>query len=176
MSSEKLSSVISFILKKSLSGRGRIELSKLLYYCEGVYFQRHSNVITNQKYIHLEDSPYPYLLNETILEMKNEGYLDVQPKLTKNGVGGFLIVLVKEYDDLLDKEEKRIITKVLEAYKNGVTDESKHYPNLYENYVITPLYSEIAFRTDTINTKIHFFKKKSLLSISGKIFRVLFND
>ncbi len=176
MSIEKLSSVISFILKKSPYGRGRIELSKLLYYCEGVYFQRHSEVITGQKYIHLEDSPYPHQMNEVILEMKDSGFLEVTPKLVKDGVGGFLIVLLKEFDDVLNKEEKRIITKVLEAFKNGVVDESKQYPNLYENYVISPLYSEIRFSTDTINTKIHFFKKKSLLSISGKIFRVLFND
>ncbi|NUM42538.1 MAG: DUF4065 domain-containing protein, partial [Leptospiraceae bacterium] len=103
MSSEKLSSVISFILKKSSQGRGRVELSKLLYYCEGAYFQRHSSVITDQKYIHLEDSPYPHLLNEIIVKMKEDGYLEVEPKLISNGVGGFLLILIKEYEDLLSR-------------------------------------------------------------------------
>jgi len=64
----------------------------------------------------------------------------------------------------------------LKAFKEGVKNEDKQYPNLYENYVITPIFSEIIFSEKTINTKIHVFKKKSLLNLSGKIFRVLFES
>lgn len=76
----------------------------------------------------------------------------------------------------LEKEEIRILNKVLKAFKDGVKQEDKQYPNLYENYVITPIYGEIVFSEKTINTKIHIFKKKSLLTLSGKIFRVLFES
>jgi len=172
---EKLSCVISFILQNSPAGRSRLELSKLAYISDGVYFQHHAAIITAEKYVHLEDCPMPLQLHESLLFLRNEGYIDVKPKLNGTGVSGFLIYNLKEIGDLLSREEKRIIRKVLEAFRKGVYDESKHYPNIYENYVITPLFSEIKFTTDTINTKIHFLKKKSLLTVSGRIFRVLFN-
>ncbi|MCE9500649.1 MAG: DUF4065 domain-containing protein [Leptospira sp.] len=172
---EKLSSVISFILQNSPGGRSRLELAKLAYFCDGVFFQHNSSIITDQKYVHLEDCPMPLQLLECLLHLRNENFIDVKPKLNGTGVSGFLIFNLKQTEDLLSRDEKRIIRKVLEAFRRGVFDESKQYPNLYENYVITPLFSEIKITTDTINTKIHFLKKKSLLTISGRIFRVLFN-
>ena len=135
---DKLLSSVYYIIQNFPGKLDRKNLSRLLYYSDGVYFQRHSQMITNEKYIRLEDSPELINLNLAIIHLI------------------------------------RILNKVLKAFKNGVRDEDKNYPNLYENYVITPIYGEIVFSEKTINTKIHIFKKKSLLSLSGKIFRVLF--
>ena len=76
----------------------------------------------------------------------------------------------------ISKEEKRILNKVINAFPGSVVDENKQYPNLYENYVITPMFSEILITKQTVNTKIHILRKKSVLTLSGKIFRVLFEE
>ncbi|MEI1279073.1 type II toxin-antitoxin system antitoxin SocA domain-containing protein [Leptospira venezuelensis] len=176
---EKLLEVISFILQRSPRGRNRQELAKLVYLSDGVFFQKYAKVITQQKYIHLEDSPYPMELNQALLHLKENSLIDVTPKLTETGISGYLLTWVgTEHEDEIDlnRQEKRILRKVLENFKGSVYDENRVYPNLYENYVITPLFSEIKFSKETINTKIHFFKRKTLLNISGKIFKVLFSE
>lgn len=173
---DKIIHIISYILQNSTNGRRRLDLAKLIYYCDGVYFQKHVKIISQQKFMHMEDCPLPLDLDRSLLYMKNNGYIDVKPEINDNqGLSGFLLYNLQETGDFLDKEEKRVIKKVLEAFKRNVYDESKQYPNLYENYVITPLFSEIMFSVETLNTKIHFFKRKSLLQFSGKIFRILFN-
>ena len=173
---DKIIHIVSHILQNSPNGQKRLDLAKLIYYCDGVYFQKHAKIISQQKFMHMEDCPLPLDLDRTILYMKNNGYIDVKPEINNNnGLSGFLLYHVQDAGDFLDKEEKRVIKKVMEAFKRGVRDESKQYPNLYENYVITNLFSEITFSIDTLNTKIHFFKRKSLLQLSGKIFRILFS-
>ncbi|EQA46966.1 PF13274 family protein [Leptospira broomii serovar Hurstbridge str. 5399] len=176
---EKLLEVISFILQRSPSGRNRQELAKLIYLADGVFFQKYAKIITGQKYIHLEDSPYAMELNQALLHLKENRLIDVLPKLTETGIAGYLLIWVgpaHEEEIDLNRQEKRILRKVLENFKGKVYDENRVYPNLYENYVITPLFSEIKFNKDTMNTKIHFFKRKTLLNISGKIFKVLFSE
>lgn len=172
---EKLCHAIVWILEKSPNGRSRLDLAKLLYYSDGVYFQKHACMITNGFYIHLEDSPYEVKLNEALLYLKKEGKIDATPLLSDKGIQGFTLRFLKPMNSLiLTKEEKRVMMKVVEAFKGRVTDESRHYPNLYENYVVTPLYEAIPFIVERINTKIHVLMHKSLLQLSGKMFRVLF--
>jgi hypothetical protein len=173
----KLKQVIFYILLNSNQKRSRKDLSKLVYYSDTVFFQRHSTTITGQRYIHLEDSPMAFEFPACIAEMKEEGLLEVQLEIVPGGGPRFGIKIgKKDYDFELFKEERRIIRKVLRAFAGGVVDESRHYPNLYETYVITPVFSEIKITNQTVNTKIHFHKKKSLLSLSGKIFRVLYEE
>ncbi|EMJ90400.1 PF13274 family protein [Leptospira kirschneri str. JB] len=176
---EKLLEVISFILQKSPNGRDRLSLSKLIYYSDGVYFQKNAKLITNQTYIHLEDSPCALDLQSALLHLRKNGLIDIRPRLTEKGISAFQIVWTGEPGEEavdLNRQEKRIIRKVLENFKNAVYDENRVYPNLYENYIISPLFAEIPFSMDTLNTKIHFFKRKTLLNISGKIFKVLFSE
>lgn len=171
---EKLLLVISRILKKSPEGRSRIDVSKLVYYCDGVSFQRHIQTITRQRYIHLETHPEALNFSRAILELNKGGYLEVKLQMSDSMIHGFYMHFLKDYPGELTREEERLMNKVLIAFKSKVTDESRHYPNLYETYVISPLYSEIPFSAETVNTKVHFLKKKSLLTLSGKIFRVFF--
>ena len=172
---DKLSQVILYILQKKTEGYSRLDIAKLIYYSDGVHFQKHAKIISGQLFIHMEDTPLPVDLDKTIMKMKKEGLIDVKPEIHDGNLKGFLIFSTGKETVSMIKEERRIIKKVLEAFKRGVYDESKQYPNLYENYVITALYSQIPFSVDTLNTKIHFFKKKSLLELSGKIFRIFFN-
>ncbi len=89
---EKLLEVISFILQKSLNGRDRLSLSKLIYYADGVYFQKNAKLITNQTYIHLEDSPCALDFQSALLHLRKSGLIDIKPKLTEKGISGFQIV------------------------------------------------------------------------------------
>ncbi|GBF49686.1 hypothetical protein LPTSP4_12020 [Leptospira ryugenii] len=172
---EKLCHAILWILEKSSQGRNRIDLAKLLYFSDGVCFQKHAKMITDSVYIHLDDSPYPIALNEALLHLKKQGHIDAVPLITAQGIQCFQLRFVSAIPGLvLSKEEKRIMMKVVEAFRSKVVDESRHYPNLYENYVVTPLFEEIPFAIDRINTKIHVLVQKSLLQLSGKMFRVLF--
>ncbi|WP_411822101.1 type II toxin-antitoxin system antitoxin SocA domain-containing protein [Leptospira sp. 'Mane'] len=172
---EKLCHAILWILEKSPNGRARLDLAKLLYYSDGVHFQKHASMITTGIYVHLEDSPYPVKLNEALLFLKEKGHIDASPVISAKGIQGFSLRFLKPLDGLiLTKEEKRVMMKVVEAFRGKVVDESRHYPNLYENYVVTPLYDSIPFAIERINTKIHVLVQKSLLQLSGKMFRVLF--
>ncbi|MCG6145803.1 type II toxin-antitoxin system antitoxin SocA domain-containing protein [Leptospira bandrabouensis] len=172
---EKLCHAILWILEKSPNGRARLDLAKLLYYSDGVHFQKHAEMITRGDYIHLEDSPYPVKLNEALLFLKEKGHIDAIPKIEGNGIQGFTLRFLKPLEGLvLSREDKRVMMKVLEAFRGRVVDENRHYPNLYENYVVTPLFDSIPFSVDRINTKIHVLVQKSLLNLSGKMFRVLF--
>ncbi|MCZ8343250.1 MAG: DUF4065 domain-containing protein [Leptospira sp.] len=172
---EKLLHAILWILEKSPNGRTRLDLAKLLYFSDGVYFQKHAEMITRSRYIHLEDSPYPVNLNEALLFLREKGHIEAFPKVSGNGIQGFSIQFIKPSEGLvLSREEKRVMMKVVEAFRGRVVDENRHYPNLYENYVVTPLFDEIPFNIERINTKIHVFVRKSLLNLSGKVFRVLF--
>ncbi|MDZ4725666.1 MAG: DUF4065 domain-containing protein [Leptospira sp.] len=172
---EKLCHAILWILQKSPNGRSRLDLAKLLYFSEGVHFQKHARMITGGTYIHLEDSPYPVKLNEALLILIEKGTIDTVPLITAQGIQAFTLRFVKPLEGLiLTKEEKRVMMKVVEAFRGKVVDESRHYPNLYENYVVTPLYEAIPFAINRINTKIHVLIQKSLLQLSGKMFRVLF--
>ncbi|MBP9887360.1 MAG: DUF4065 domain-containing protein [Leptospiraceae bacterium] len=173
---DKLLSSVYYIIQNFPGKLDRKNLSRLLYYSDGVYFQRHSQMITNEKYIRLEDSPELINLNLAIIHLIGNNIITVEPDITaiSERIDKFYLKNISSMNLNLEKEEIRILNKVLKAFKNGVRDEDKNYPNLYENYVITPIYGEIVFSEKTINTKIHIFKKKSLLSLSGKIFRVLF--
>ncbi len=172
---EKLCHAILWILEKSPNGRSRLDLAKLLYFSDGVYFQKHASMITAGVYIHLEDSPYPVKLNEALLYLREMEAIDTAPIISAKGVQGFVLRFIKPLEGLmLTREEKRVIMKVVETFKGRVFDENRHYPNLYENYVVTPLYEAIPFLIERINTKIHVLMKKSLLQWSGKMFRVLF--
>lgn len=172
---EKLFHAILWILERSPQGRSRLDLAKLLYYSDGVHFQKHAEMITKMDYIHLDDSPYPVKLNEALLYLKTEGFLDISPKIDGTGLSGFSLRYLKPMEGyVLSKEEKRVLAKVSEAFRGKVVDESRHYPNLYENYVVTPLLEAIPFTVERINTKIHVLIQKSLLNLSGKMFRVLF--
>ncbi|MDF3819156.1 DUF4065 domain-containing protein [Leptospira sp. 96542] len=172
---EKLCHAILWILEKSANGRARLDLAKLLYYSDGVHFQKHASMITRSVYIHLEDSPYPVKLNEALLFLKEKGHIEALPKIAGDGIQGFVLRFLKPMEGLiLSREEKRVMMKVVEAFRGRVVDENRHYPNLYENYVVTPLFDSIPFTVERINTKIHVLVQKSLLNLSGKMFRVLF--
>ncbi|WP_025176729.1 type II toxin-antitoxin system antitoxin SocA domain-containing protein, partial [Leptospira interrogans] len=112
---EKLLEVISFILQKSPNGRDRLSLSKLIYYSDGVYFQKNAKLITNQTYIHLEDSPCALDLQSALLHLRKNGLIDIHPRLTEKGISGFQIVWTGEPGEEavdLNRQEKRIIRKV----------------------------------------------------------------
>ncbi|MCB1178515.1 MAG: DUF4065 domain-containing protein [Leptospiraceae bacterium] len=173
----KLKQVIYYILLKSGQKRTRSDLAKLVYYSDTVFFQRHSSTISKERYIHLEDCPQAFSFVGAIAEMNEEGLIDIGLDIIPGRMPGFLFSIKNtEYEIELEKEERRIIQKVLKAFPESVVDENRHYPNLYETYVVTPVFSEIKITKDTINTKIHFHKKKSLLSFSGKIFRVFYEE
>jgi hypothetical protein len=173
---EKLKQVIYYILKKTPNGRTRVDLSKLVYYSDTVFFQRHASTITDQKYFHLEDCPMAHDFYPALNALINEGILEVRLQVADGKIGAFSLIVKSDWPVSLEKEEKRIINKVVLAFPVKVVDENRQYPNLYESYVITPIFSEIPIKPESINTKIHFHKKKSLLSLSGKIFRVLYEE
>lgn len=175
-SMEKLMQVISYILQESPGGRSRLELSKLLYYGDAVYFQHHAEIITGQRYIHTEDSPQPFEFHFALVELNRTGTIEVKISVEEGKLGSFRIFAKEPREILLSKEEKRILNKVLNAFPGAVVDENKQYPNLYENYVITPIFSEIHINKSSVNTKIHILRKKSVLTLSGKYFRVLFEE
>lgn len=111
---EKLLEVISFILQKSPNGRDRLSLSKLIYYADGVYFQKNAKLITNQTYIHLEDSPCALDFQSALLHLRKNGLIDIQPKLTEKGISGFQIVWTGEPGEEvidLNRQEKESFVK-----------------------------------------------------------------
>jgi hypothetical protein len=173
---EKLKQVISFLLGNSPKGRSRIECSKLVYYSDAVYFQHHGKTITGERYIHLEDCPQPFSFSEALVSLGLDKKVEIKISIDLDKLGGFKLFGLDREPSKLDKEESRICRKVLQAFPSSVVEESRQYPNLYENYVITPIFSEIVLSKKTINTKIHVLRKKSLLSLSGKLFRVLYEE
>lgn len=174
---EKLRQVISYILSESPNGRGRVDLCKLIYYLDGVFFQRHAVTVTGERFLHRETSPEAFHFSECIASMTEKKEILVELVLREVKAGGFHFKSgPAKVENFLLREEKRIINKVLKAFPGRVLDENRFYPNLYENYVITPVYSEIPFSVDRVNTKIRYYKQKNLLTYSGKIFKVLFED
>ena len=173
---EKLMQVISYILSESSQGRSRLDLSKLLYYGDAVFFQHHAEIITGERYIHTEDSPQPFQFYNVISDLLHKDTIEVKISVEAEKVGGFRLHSKNPMEYTISKEEKRILNKVINAFPGSVVDENKQYPNLYENYVITPMFSEILITKQTVNTKIHILRKKSVLTLSGKIFRVLYEE
>lgn len=173
---DKFLQVISYILQESPRGRSRLELAKLLYYGDAVYFQHHGEIITGERYIHTEDSPQPFEFHRALAELSATGKIDVRISVEEGKIGSFRIFSKENVEVTLSKEEKRILKKVLHAFPGSVTDENKQYPNLYENYVITPIFNEIQINKTSVNTKIHVLRKKSVLTLSGKYFRVLYEE
>lgn len=173
---EKVSQVIYYMLHNSPNGRSALEISKLIYYADGAYFQRNGKTITGETYIHLESCPQMLNFNYAILNLIEKKYIEVRPRFKIETFCGFSLFVSKEMPiNKINTQERRIMRKVLKAFKDSLANENSHYPNLYENYIITPLFSEIKFSTTSLGTKIHFLKKKSLLRLSGKIFRVIFD-
>ncbi len=173
---EKLKQVISYLLSESNAGRSRVDLSKLLYYSDSVFFQHHGEIISGEKYTHIEDSPQPFHFYESLSELIRDNRIEVKIGIENSKLGSFHLFSKNSNFPILGREEKRIINKVLKAFPGRVVDENKQYPNLYENYVITPIFSEIQISKNTVNTKIHILRKKSVLTLSGKIFRVLYEE
>lgn len=174
---DKLLQVIYFIVKNQIVSLDRISLAKLIYYSDGVFFQRNQKIITGEKYIHLENSPQPARLNEALLFLVEKSYLKVEPGIGNNEskIPVFYFKVERDFALDLGLSEMRKIRKVIYFFKGGVVDESKVFPNLYENYVITPLYSEIKFNESTINTKIHIHKKRRFMDVSGRFFRIIYH-
>ena len=173
---EKVSQVIYYLRSNSPNGRNVVEISKLIYYSDGAYYQRNAKTITGETYIHTDTCPQILNFNYAALYLIENKHIEVRPRFKTDTFCGFSLFAAKEMPTTkISKQEKRIIQKVLSAFKGGLVDENLHYPNLYENYIITPLYSEIKFSTSSLGTKIHFLKKKSLLRLSDKIFRVIFD-
>ncbi|MCB1159653.1 MAG: DUF4065 domain-containing protein [Leptospiraceae bacterium] len=169
---DKLSKVIYYIVNCS-GGIDRLNLGKAIYYTDGVYFQRNGKTITGERYIHLENCPQPVRMNQCILELVSGQVLKAEPYFCfETSLSGFRLIANKDLELDLEKAEVRKIRKVVQAFLKSKDDESMVYPNLYENYVITPLYNEIFFSPETINTKIHFFKQRRLLNLYGKIFKI----
>ncbi|MCB1140858.1 MAG: DUF4065 domain-containing protein [Leptospiraceae bacterium] len=173
---EKLKQVISFILQHSQSGRSRIDLSKLVYYIDSVFFQHYGKTITSERYVHLEDCPQPLRFHEALISLLSNKKAEIRISVQLERMGGFLVFSLPSEPEKLDRDEVRICKKVLSVFPGPVRDENLHYPNLYENYVITPIFNEILLNSKTINTKIHVLRKKSLLTLSGKLFRVLYEE
>jgi len=86
---EKLCHTLLKLLEKAPHGRTRTELAKLLYYADGVFFQRHLQQITNSTYIHTEDAPEPLGLMEAIVALKAKGNLTLEPFFSGEGIQGF---------------------------------------------------------------------------------------
>lgn len=166
--------VIYFLLRNSPEGRTKLELAKLLYYSDGVYFQRNGKMITNETYIRLESNPEPIRLHESLMYLSKNDLIFIQPIIKDDKLKEIKIFCNKIISFQLELSEMRKIIKVTRTFHRGVFDEGKNYPNLYETYLVTPLYTEIPFTTTAINTKIHFVKKKRLIDLSGKLYRVDF--
>lgn len=174
---DKLLQVSYYLMTHFPEGMQRETLAKLVYYCDGIYFQRTGTTITGEKYLHIDNCPLPVRFNETIQFHVEHSYFQVRPSFNPQGqMRGFFLYTNRNFALDLSKIECRKICKISKAFPDGkVENESLKYPNLYENYVLTPLYHEIKFSTELINTKIHFHKKKRLLKVSGNIFRVIFD-
>jgi hypothetical protein len=124
--------VISYILSESSQGRSRLDLSKLLYYGDAVFFQHHAEIITGERYIHIEDSPQPFQFYNAISDLVQNDKIEVKISVEAEKVGGFRLHSKNPMEFTIIKEEKRILNKVINAFPGSVVDENKQYPNLYE--------------------------------------------
>ena len=106
---DKLLSSVYYIIQNFPGKLDRKNLSRLLYYSDGVYFQRHSQMITNEKYIRLEDSPELINLNLAIIHLIGNNIITVEPDITaiSERIDKFYLKNISSMNLNLEKEEIR---------------------------------------------------------------------
>jgi hypothetical protein len=174
---DKLLQLSYYIIQNAGFPISRVELAKLVYYADGLFFQHTGSTISDEKYIHLETSPSPVRFHEAICFLVEKDYVEAYPNIgnDRGCIRGFFLRTERNFAIDLEKKALMRVNKVLRSFKNGLVDEDTVFPNLYENYVITPLYTEIKFQTSTLNTKIKISKRKRFLDLSGKIFKIIYH-
>lgn len=149
-----LISAILFICQKCPRPLSRVSLCKMLYYADGHFFQKYAKTISGCDYLHVEGSPQPVFFNEILQEMIAKKQMTIVPeikqKVTKEGMISVLNGLI--YKPLCEsfyafkKEEEKVLLSVVKTFQGDLSLETRHYPNLYQQYVQTGLCQKIIWQ------------------------------
>jgi hypothetical protein len=147
----KLRGAILFFINKIPEKLNRISLCKQLYYADGHFFQKYSQMITENEYLHIEGSPQPVFFNEILHSMVVEKMIEIIPNLKKergptgtmNILKGLIYKAHAGIPDVFTREELKVLNSIAMTFKGDLSLETRYYPNLYQYYAQTGLYEVI---------------------------------
>ncbi|MDH5719923.1 MAG: Panacea domain-containing protein [Spirochaetia bacterium] len=173
----KLRAAVLFFINELPEKLDRIKLCKHLFYADGHYFQKYSKPITELPYLHVEGSPQPVFFNEIFHLMLAKGEIEVVPNIEKENssegrplvMKGFVYKTSILFEDLFSRDEKKVLKSIASLLKGSMMLETRYFPNLYQNYVQTPLYETIYFKELPAGKRPHLLWK----AWAKKVFRLL---
>ncbi len=173
-SEQKIIQAILFIISNAPQ-LNKYSLGKILYYIDARHFQTNQATITGKGYLHIERSPLPVGMNEILAKMVSEGKILVKPSIKDGKVQAMVFEALQPPDtrvfSRLEMKTLRTITTVL---GRKIDDESRIFPRLYEHYIITDLFTEIDFSKLPSERPPKMDKKRKLIEIGDKIYKILF--
>lgn len=173
----KLRAAILFFINKIPNKLNRVRLCKHLFYADGHFFQKYQRQITEFAYLHIEGSPQPIVFNEIICTMVNEKEIEIIPQVVTEMVGdtptmvlkGFSYKALSSVPEVFTKEEKKVLKSIASLFYGDLSLETRYYPNLFQQYAQTDLYSQIEFLELNDGKRPHLSWK----AWANKIFRLM---
>ena len=174
-SAKKLRSAILFFIQRFPGKLNRVMLCKYLFYADGHYYQKFQETITEFPYLHIEGSPQPLHFNELIHSMLCEGAIEVQPQITEEERDGkkFTVLRGMSFNTAghekgtFSRRELKVLNSVASLLDGSLALETRYFPNLFQSYAQTNLYSQIKFHAFESGVRPHLSWK----AWASKIFR-----
>lgn len=171
---DKILNAVLYIIPHSRS-LNKYSLGKILYYSDAVYFQRNQESITGLDYLHIERSPLPVGMNELLSYMVEEAMILVKPAIENGKVNAMVFEALKPFDNkVFSKAEFKTLRSVTTLLGKRIDDESRIFPRLYEHYIITDLFRKIDFDKLPKERPPKLDRKRKLVEIGDKIYKILF--
>lgn len=97
---------------------GKKKMYKLLYFVDFDFFEKYERPITGDIYHKLQMGPAPSYFDVIALELKKEGFLQINKQPSGNGYNDAFIykALSNPDEKLFSKEEKNMIDRVIKLY------------------------------------------------------------
>ena len=171
----KLRHAILFFINRFPEKLNRVMLCKYLFYADGHYYQKFKETITEFPYLHIEGSPQPLYFNELIHLLLNEGVIEVQPQITEEEREGKKFTVLRGMSFISNQTEKnsfsrrelKVMNSVASLLNGSLALETRYFPNLFQAYAQTNLYSQIEFHAFEGGVRPHLSWK----AWASKIFR-----
>lgn len=119
-SEEKLRELILYLASKSKDDQrfGAVKLNKLLYYTDFTAYRLLGKSITGAEYQHLQEGPAPRRGLPAQERLKRDGAIEMTYKPSLVGDPMHVIVPKRKPYPVFSKQEKEIINRIIEEFKN----------------------------------------------------------
>lgn len=124
LNKEKYKNLILYLSHKCASkdNFGKTLLCKLLYFCDFDHYELYEESITGEKYIKLEQGPFPRKLDNLLKELEKEGKIKIIKTQFYNQVQSKSIALKEADLKVFSGDELKIIDNILQRFASYNAD------------------------------------------------------